>query len=155
MTFSRGFSLAEVLVVTAVLAVTGAMTLPSFVDTDAIRCSREARRLGALVDGASRESLQSGRAVAVILAADGYRFEVRDRDGRWMTAREDSLPPNRYPDGIRMAFAQVDGVAVGPVARLEFSPVGDQPPFLIELAHDAGRVRIVGSGIGESHVESR
>jgi prepilin-type N-terminal cleavage/methylation domain-containing protein len=152
---SRGFSLAEVLVVTAILAVTGAMTLPSFVDTDAIRCSREAGRLGALVDGAARESLLSGRAVSVVLAADGYRFEVRDRDGGWTPVREGSLPANRYPDGIRMAFAQVDGNALGPDGRLAFSPVGDHPPFLIELAHQAGRVRIVGSGIGESHVETR
>lgn len=151
---TRGFSLAEMLVVTAILAVTGALTLPSFVDTDGLRCSREAGRLSARVDGAAREALLSGRAVAVILAADGYRFEVRDRDGRWAPAREDSLPPSRYPEGIRMAFAQVDGAAIAPDGRLEFSPVGDQPPFLIELAHDAGRVRIVGAGIGESHVEA-
>lgn len=150
----RGFSLVEVLAVTVVVAVTGAVALPALVEGEDIRGAREARRLAAALDSAAQEALLSGRAHAAVLAPDGYRFEVRDADGGWRAAHTTALAAHRLDDAVRIDLVQSDGAAVALGRRLVFSPVADQPPFEIRLAHARGQVRVVGAGLGEPHVET-
>lgn len=150
----RGFSLVEVLAVTVVVAVTGAVALPALVEGEDIRGAREARRLAAALDSAAQDALLSGRAHAAVLAHDGYRFEVRDADGGWRAAHAAVLAAHRLDDAVRIDLVQSDGAVVALGRRLVFSPVADQPPFEIRLAHPRGHVRVVGAGLGEPHVET-
>lgn len=154
MTRVLGFSLVEVLAVTAVVAVTGAVTLPALFEGDDVRGAREARRLAAALDGAAQEALLTGRAHAVILGSDGYRFEVRDAARGWQAAPSPALVAHRLDAAIRIDLAQSDGALLPQGQRLVFSPVADQPPFEIRLAHSLGQVRVVGAGLGEPHVET-
>jgi len=154
MTRARGFSLVEVLAVLTVVAVTGAVTLPALFEGEDVRGVREARRLAAAVDSAVQAALLTGRAHAVILAPDGYRFEERDAAGAWQAARLPELATRRLDADIRIDLAQSDGAVLAPGQRLVFPPAADRPPFEIRLAHPLGQVRVVGAGLGESHVEA-
>ncbi len=149
-----GFSLIEVLAVTVVIAVTGAVTLPVLFEGDDVRCAREARRLAAALGGAAQEALLTGRAHAVVLTPDGYRFEVRGTGGGWRSAAAPELAAHRLDFAVRIDAAQSAGSPLAPGQRLVFSPVADQPPFEIRLAHPRGQVRVVGTGPGEPHVET-
>lgn len=150
----RGFSLLEVIAVTAIVAVTGAVALPALFEGEDIRCRREAARLAAALGTAAEEALLTGRVHAAVLAPDGYRFERREVGGAWQPAESPALAAHRMAEGIRIELAQADGAVLPPGERLAFSPSADHPPFEVRLAHPRGQVRVVGAGLGEPYVET-
>jgi general secretion pathway protein H len=91
-----GFSLIEILVVTAILAVTAvAVTLAVGGAGGERQLARDAERLRALIGYACEHAELSGRQIGLSLDHDGYRFSSSDR-ADWLPERDGELRPRKW-----------------------------------------------------------
>src|SRR3954466_4220446 len=81
---SRGFTLLELLVVVAIIAIAAAGVSFALRDSQATQLDREAQRLAALLESARAQSRSSGVPVRWYPVAGGFRF--------------DGVPPNTLPE---------------------------------------------------------
>jgi general secretion pathway protein H len=132
--FSRaGFTLLELLVVVAIMAVAAAGVTASLPDPAQASLEREAQRLAALLESARAQSRASGVPVYWRAGAEGFRFE--------------GLPANALPAGW---LAPDTAVAGGAPLRMLLGPepiIGPQSVALTSLGQ-AGRVlRVATDGL--------
>jgi general secretion pathway protein H len=80
----RGFTLLELLVVVAIIAIASAGVSFALRDSRATQLEREAQRLAALLESARAQSRSSGIAVRWYPSGGGFRFE--------------GVPPNTLPE---------------------------------------------------------
>jgi general secretion pathway protein H len=81
---SGGFTLLELLIVVAIMAIATAGVSFALRDTEATQLDREALRLAALLESARAQSRSTGAPVRWVPVAGGFRFE--------------GLPANALPD---------------------------------------------------------
>jgi general secretion pathway protein H len=81
---NRGFTLLELLVVVAIMAIATAGVSFALRDSAATQLDREAQRLSALLESARAQSRTTGRPVRWLAVPGGFRF--------------DGLPPGTLPD---------------------------------------------------------
>ncbi|MEM8826546.1 MAG: prepilin-type N-terminal cleavage/methylation domain-containing protein, partial [Pseudomonadota bacterium] len=94
----EGFTLVELMIVMAIVALGSAAVLLSIPGADAdVRA--DATRFGARLIAARDQALFSGRTVAAIVDRDGYRFETRDEYG-WRPLAAKPLSPARWDDTV-------------------------------------------------------
>ena len=144
----RGFTLLEITVVLAIVALAARILLPRLADTDRVALDGAARRL---VDGVAfgrERAILGGTPMRLVLDLDAGRWRV-GRPGRAAAeVRDDAGPgggPVTLPERVRVARATVgDGSALrAGVAVLDFAPEGDGLPARVELADGRGRTRSV------------
>jgi type II secretion system protein H len=134
-----GFTLIEILVVLAILAIAASVVVLAVDNSDRERATREARRFaGALEHAAARAQV---RAETLGVSADGsaWRFWRREPEsGRWQPIGEDDvLAPRTLPSPLRLAATSYSGRPIDPGAILPLRPTGRNEPFTFELAgHD-------------------
>jgi len=128
---SRGFTLLELLVVVAIIAIASAGVSFALRDSAATQLEREAQRLAALLESARAQSRSSGQPVRWVAVEGGFRFE--------------GVPQGALPDHWLAGTTQV----VGP-ASLLLGPEPIIPRQSVELASSAqpGRsLRIATDGL--------
>lgn len=138
---ARGFTLLELLVVVAIIAIASAGVSFALRDASAVQLEREGQRLAALLESARAQSRSMGVPVRWVAAPGGFRF--------------DGLPPDALPTRWLSQTTQVSGNAV-----LQLGPdpiIGPQqvviesstrPERTLRIATDGLRPFAVSSGAG-------
>ena len=120
-----GFTLIEVLVVLAIMAVVAAAVVVMALPGDAEAARAEAQRLAALLESAMREARASGSSIAWSAERQGYAFWQRGEDGDWVPYPRTSPYRSRVFAGrTELARVRVDGRDLAPGERVVFSPHG-------------------------------
>lgn len=127
----RGFTLLELLVVVAIIAVASAGVAFALRDNTGASLEREAQRLAALLESARAKSRLSGQPVRWVATADAFRFE--------------GLPPEALPRAWMAASTRVVGTSV-----LVLGPepiIGQQAVVLVDADHPEHTLRIATDGL--------
>lgn len=91
-----GFSLIEILVVVAILAITASVVTLSIAGAGGERqLERDAERLRALVAHACEQAELGGREIGLSFNDDGYRFSRSDHD-HWLPLADGELRPRKW-----------------------------------------------------------
>jgi len=128
---ARGFTLLELLVVVAIIAMASAGVSFALRDSQSTQLQREGQRLAALLESARAQSRSSGVPVRWYPVEGGFRF--------------DGLPPDALPDRWLSDTTQVRG----PVA-LQLGPepiIGKQAVVLESSAAPGRSLRIATDGL--------
>lgn len=104
-----GLTLVEMLVVLAIVGVMAGVVVLSAGSSSGRGPEVEARRLAARLELAADETMVTGRAIAFVRGANGYRF-VAWKAGRWTDDQSPALEPHTLPPGLA-----IEGTANGPV----------------------------------------
>ncbi len=116
-----GFTLIEVLVVLAIMAVVAATVVVMALPGDAEAARTDARRLAALLEAAMREARASGSSIAWSAERQGYAFWQRGEDGDWVLYPRTSLYRSRALAGrTEVARVRLDGRDLAPGERVVF-----------------------------------
>ena len=128
---ARGFTLLELLVVVAIVAIASLGVGLALRDAGGAALERDAVRLAALLESARALSRLSGRPVQWVAREGGFRFE--------------GLPENALPGHWLSADTQVAGTAV-----LSLGPepiIGPQSVTLTSAGHPGQAVRVATDGL--------
>lgn len=128
---ARGFTLLELLVVVAIIAIASAGVSFALRDSQATQLEREAQRLAALLESARAQSRSSGVPVRWYPVEGGFRF--------------DGVPPNALPDKWLSDTTQVRGPAA-----LSLGPepiIGKQEVVLESPALPGRSLRVATDGL--------
>jgi general secretion pathway protein H len=128
---ARGFTLLELLVVVAIIAVATAGVSFALRDPQATQLEREAQRLAALLESARAQSRSSGVPVRWYPTPGGFRFE--------------GTPPDAFPDRWLEETTQASG---SPVLVLGPEPIIGRQAVLLESTALPGRsLRVATDGL--------
>src|SRR5262249_37491468 len=145
----RGFTLIEVLVVLAIMAVVAAAVVVVGIPRDAEAARAEAPRLPSPVEWGMRESRASGRSIAWAAALQGYALWQRGEDGDWVLYPRTSLYRSRALSGrAELTRVRVDGRDLAPGERVVFAPYGLRSELSATVAGAGGQFVIYGDAIG-------
>jgi general secretion pathway protein H len=128
---ARGFTLLELLVVVAIIAIASAGVSFALRDSQATQLEREAQRLAALLESGRAQSRSSGIPVRWYATADGFRF--------------DGVPPNALPERWLSETTQVVGTST-----LQLGPepiIGKQAVVLVSSGAPGRPLRIATDGL--------
>ena len=142
-TINRGFTLLEVLVVLLIIGIIISFAVLSVGQSDD-RAAEELRRLAALIELASQESVLKGKAHAVEIKSGGYEFlvlarsENNEEEYQSITGdnllRARSLPDDlRFEPDIESEGAALNEDAEEVAARIVLYPSGEMTPFDLPL----------------------
>ncbi len=136
----RGFTLIEVLVVLAIIAVAGAAVILALPPPRA-EVERAADRLTGVLAEAARHSVIKGRPVAVEIDAAGYQVLEGSRLG-WRPSPQ--FQEVSWPSGVSASVAAEGDYFVAVEHRtLRFEPFGSATPAIISVSDaDGDRRRI-------------
>jgi len=124
-----GFTLLELSVVLAIVALAATILMPTLRDAGALRVDAAARRLAETLGVVRDGAILGGSPASVVLDLDR---------GRWTAGAEESAT---LPPGVHFrAVARSDAPAVfAGVVTLDLDPAGDARAMRIELADDRAR----------------
>lgn len=132
---SPGFTLIELMVVVALIAIGVAITSLALRDPTAARLERDAERLAALLEMARAEARATGLPARWVPAANADELPFR-----FVGLRAASKLPERWLDGqVRAQIVGGNSVVLGPDAIL--------PPQRIVLSLDAQRLEVASDGL--------
>jgi general secretion pathway protein H len=141
---SRGFTLVEVLIVVAIIAITAGLATLAFDSDDRGATSREAKRFAGALEHAS--AVAQWRAEAIGVSADGegngWRFWRRPADGRrWLPLTDDDvLVAHQMPSGILLSPLSFAGQPLAPDAIVPMRASGQNQPFAFVLSGKTARI---------------
>lgn len=132
---SPGFTLVEVLVTLAVIAVAIGLVTLTLGPDPAAQMRHEADRLRGALEHAAQ--VAQWRRADVLWQADngGYRFLRPAADGKWEEETDEILAAHRLPAGAQLRAIGPAGDAIAPLARLRAS--GRNDPYTVVLASPA------------------
>jgi general secretion pathway protein H len=141
---TRGFTLVEVLIVVAIIAITAGLATLAYDSDDRGAATREAKRFAGALEHAS--AVAQWRAEAIGVSADGegsgWRFWRRSVDGRrWLPlADDDVLVAHQLPSGILVTPLAFAGQPLAPDAIVPMRASGQNEPFAFVLSGKSARI---------------
>ncbi|MFM9922156.1 prepilin-type N-terminal cleavage/methylation domain-containing protein [Variovorax sp. H27-G14] len=135
---ARGFTLLELIVVIAIIAIATAAVSFAMRDTNAAKLDREGDRLAALLESARAQSRASGVVVRWRLTEGGFAFDGLPAD---------ALPTDWASEGITAQASLADGAQV-PSLQLGPDPIiAPQQVLLYSAGPPARTLRIATDGL--------
>jgi type II secretion system protein H len=136
---SRGFTLAEILVVLVVIGLAAGLAYARLEADPRQVLEREGRRFAGALEHAALLAQWKNQTLGVSAAGTTYRFWRRDdsqADGpRWVPLSDDDvLAPHPLPASLSAAAELYAGAPVPADAVLPLSPSGRNEPYVIALA---------------------
>jgi len=150
---SRGFTLIEVLVVVAVIAIAAGLVVVNVDGDDRRSAEREATRLAGALEHAA--ALAQWRSETLGFSADGagYRFWRRGPDNRWSAVRdEEVLAPRALPAQWTVAPVSYAGAPVATDVIFPFRPSGRNEPYALVLSSPAWTLVVAGDPLNRVQV---
>ena len=150
----QGFTLLEILVAVAIIAIVSGMAVVRFESSDGRRAAQAGEQMAMLLDAARNEAIFSGRSVAISSDGQGYQFWGADgANGEWIVLpRDEMLVAKRLPDGVAWKAQRVNDRPQNIGQRIVFPPDGVIDPFTIELAAGDSVVRLEADVMGRIEV---
>jgi general secretion pathway protein H len=148
-----GFTLIEVLVVVAVIAIAAGLIVVNLEGDDRRATEREAGRLAGALEHAA--SLAQWRSETLGFSADGsaYRFWRRGADNRWTALRDDEvLAARALPAQWSVAPVSYAGAPVPSEVILPFRPSGRNEPYVVALASPSWTFVVAGDPLNRVQV---
>ena len=136
-----GFTLLEILVVIAILAIAAGIAVASLDGDERGTLDREARRFAGALEYAARRAELRHETLGVSAADGQWRFWVRAGDGRWRTLSDDEpLAARALPASFSAAPLSFAGQPLTPQAIVPLRPSGRNEPYAFVLASPAFQV---------------
>ena len=128
---AHGFTLIEILVVVAIIAITAGLASLAFDTDDRGSVAREANRFAGALEHASARAQWRGETLGVSADSDGWRFWQRPADlNRWQPLTEDDvLGAHRLPSGLIAVPLTFAGQALPADAIVPLRSSGRNEPF--------------------------
>ena len=142
-----GFTLIEILVVMAIIAIAAGVALVAYDGNDRDRANREARRFAGALEHAAARAQARAETIGASASDNVWRFWRRDPEsGRWQPLADDDtvLAAHTLPEPMRLASTSFSGRAVAADTIVPFRPTGRNEPFTFELASRDARVVLAG-----------
>ena len=134
---ARGFTLIEILVVVAIVAIGAAVAAVAIGSDERGALVREARRFAGAVEHAADRARVRHETLGVSADRGGWRFWRRAADGRWTALSDDpALAPRSLPDALHAAPHAYAGGKVAPDAIVPLRASGRNEPFAFVLASE-------------------
>jgi general secretion pathway protein H len=140
----RGFTLVELLVVLAIIGLSGAAVMLAIPDPRG-NLRDDAERFAARAHAAQDAAVIEARDMALWVSSSGYGFERRER-GKWVPLTAKPFRPESWPKGAQALVGEAGK------ARIRFDTTGQSEPLDVMLVRDDGRVQISISADGTIHV---
>jgi type II secretion system protein H len=147
---SRGFTLIEILVVCAIMAIVAGLAMVRIESSDSNRLDNAAEDLARLLEAARDESVIRGQSLAFSSDGNGYQFWLADTErNAWvLMPASDTITSNRFASGIVLTTLRINGSMRPLGERLVFSPFGLIDPFVLTLGTGSARVDILADTMG-------
>lgn len=150
---TRGFTLIEILVVCAIVAIMLGLVAARFGTSDAQRLRAVAEDLVRLLEAARDEAVTRGQSVAFSSDGRGYQFWLAN-GGTWVALpASGSLTSRGFPEGVALSGMSINDSARPLGERVVFALSGFGEPFVLTLSKGTSRVEIVADALGR--IESR
>jgi general secretion pathway protein H len=152
----RGFTLVEILVVVAVIAIASGFVIVNLGGDDRRATEREASRLAGALEYAAARAQWRSETLGVSADGAGYRFWRRGPDNRWTAVRDDDvLVPRALPAQWTVAPVSYAGAPVAADAILPFRPSGRNEPYALQLASPAWSLVVAGDPLNRVQVAAQ
>jgi general secretion pathway protein H len=152
---ARGFTLVEILVVVAILAIGGAIAAATLSGDERTSLSREARRFAGAVEYAADRAKVRHETLGVSADGDAWRFWRRSDEGRWSALSDDSaLAPRVLPPPLRALPHSYAGGPLRPDAIVPLRASGRNEPFTFVLANERYQAAVSADPLGRVSVGS-
>ena len=149
----RGFTLIEVLVVVAVIAIAAGFVVVNL-DGDGRRTAeREAARLAGSLEHAAALAQWRNETLGFSADGPGYRFWRRGPDNRWSALRdEEVLAPRALPAQWTVAAISYAGAPVAAGVIFPFRPSGRNEPYALALFSPAWTLVVAGDPLNRVQI---
>ncbi len=112
--FPRGFTLLEIMLVMAVMAMVAAFVLPNMFRPATATLNDTARHLVRLLHVASEEAQLRGVPLRWNAYADHYQFQLANNKGEWQAFSEPPFAAQALPDDVKITEVRLaDGLGLG------------------------------------------
>jgi general secretion pathway protein H len=142
-----GFTLIEVLVVLAIIAIAVGVAVLAYDGNDRDRATREARRFAGALEHAAARAQARSETLGASASDSAWRFWRRDAEsGRWQPLADDDtvLAARALPAPMRIASTSYSGREVPADTIVPFRPTGRNEPFTFELTSRDARLVLAG-----------
>ena len=140
----RGFTLVEILVVLAILAIAGGIAVITLTPDERGATLREARRFAGAIEYAAARAQSRGETLGVAASNGVVRFWRRDPlDARWRPIDDDALATRALPPPIDATALTYAGQRVRGDAIVPLRASGRNEPFAFVVASPAWRVAVL------------
>lgn len=118
----RAYTLVELLVVVAVMGIAGALIVPSFASTDALRVQGAIRTIVADMTEAQSDAIAFQRGRALVFVPDEHRYVIAEVNGSTIDLATDTLDQRRLNIDT-FGFTRIDAITF-PSNMLVFDALG-------------------------------
>ena len=138
----RGFTLVEILVVVAIIAITAGLATLAFDGDDRGAAAREARRFAGALEHASARAQWRAETLGVSADGAGWRFWRRDVDAnRWLPfSGDDVLDAHRLPAGMAVVPLSFAGKGLPADAIVPLRASGRNEPYAFVFTGKTSRI---------------
>ena len=151
---SQGFTLIEILVVTAIIAILLGLAVVKLDFSDASRLNSTADDLVMRLEAARDEAVIRGQSLAFSSDGQGYQFWLSDSSrNEWVAPpANDPITSKQFSGGIVLNEMRINGLRRPMGERLVFSLSGLTEPFILGLSKGSAHAEISSDALGRMEI---